>query len=84
MKRQRRAVRVITCPVDGIYTDKTVVAVVGGGRPLVKLREVVHGRYKLVERMSPEGLQDGLVPPRHDKVFIDPSDFTFHYLERIR
>jgi hypothetical protein len=89
MKRQRRSVRVITYPVDGIYTDKTVVAVIGGSaghgreRPIVRLREVVHGRYRLVERMSGEGLEDGLQPPPHDKVFINPSDFTYHFLKRV-
>jgi hypothetical protein len=90
MKRQRRAVRAISAPVNGVYTDRTVVAVGGGTasghpeRPIVKLRVVVHDQYHLVERITPEALEDGYPIPKHDRVFTDPYDFTFHFLRKTR
>lgn len=55
MNRTRRVVRVITPALQNggiVYHDKTVIGVLGGGKPHVKLKEIIHGTYVLVDRFD--------------------------------
>lgn len=83
--RRMMTFRGIHLTADGDYVDRTVTGFSRGeGKKPCIIKEVIHGRYRLIERLSPEALEDGVRPPRHDRVFTDPSDFTYHFLKRIR
>jgi hypothetical protein len=84
MKRQRRATRVITHLPDNTYVDRTVIAIIGGGRPMSIVKEVIHGRYELVMICIDEETAKQLGVPRHDKIYINPETFSLSYLKRIR
>ncbi len=77
--------RGIHLTADGDYVDRAVTGYSRGeGKKPCIMKEVIYGHYRLIEKMSPEDIDDGLRPPKHDRVFTDPSDFTYHYLRRSR
>ena len=87
MKRKRMVFRHIA-RVGDVYVDRTRVVVVGGrerngpSHPSHIVKEVVHGTYECVERVTQEAIDGGFPVPTHDRVFFDPTDFTNHYLRR--
>lgn len=83
MKRQRIATRHINLKDDGTYVDRTVIGVIGGGKPVQIINEFVHGVYTCIGKISSEEI-NGVDHPRHDKIFIDPKDWTHHFLEKAR
>ena len=78
-----RKVRVIT-PRGDIYVDRTVIGLCyREGRAPKILKETIHGTYKCVGALSDEAIQDGAVPPRHSKVYVDPASWMYYYLRRV-
>jgi hypothetical protein len=84
MKRTRRTVKVITSLGDGIFEERSVIYVAGGGRPSKELKTVIHGTYREVGEPVEMGKQDESPVPVHSKVYIDPMGFKVHFLRRIR
>jgi len=82
MKRQRRPVRLIVRE-GNVYVDKTVIIVCGGAKKTERLKEIVHGTYVCVADLTEESIEDGVIPPYHTKVYIEPADFSRRYLKRI-
>ncbi len=83
MRLRLRKARVITQRGE-LYVDRTVIGIsYGEGRPPKILKETIHGTYKCVGTLSDEAIQDGAVPPRHSKVYVDPASWVYHYLKRI-
>jgi len=66
------------------FVERTVVAMFGGGKPTKILSEVIHGYYRSIYHRANEQIEANIVPPIHDGIFIDPFDFSIHYLKRNR
>jgi hypothetical protein len=77
--------RGITRLSNGEYVDRYVEGYSRGElkKPQI-LKEVIYARYKCIGVLSGDAVEDGVRPPRHDAVFIDPMVWTYHYLRRIR
>jgi len=83
MKRTRVVRRGFT-KLNDKFVERTVIAVIGGGKPTKILSEVIHGYYRSIYHLANEHIERNLVPPIHDGIFIDPTDFSIHYLKRNR
>lgn len=85
MKR-KRIVRRGFAKRNDKFVERTVIAMIGGGKPTKILSEVIHGYYRSIyhHANANEQIETDMIPPIHDGMFIDPSDFSIHYLKRNR
>lgn len=82
---QPRVIRLLSKITPDDYVDRTVVVSSRGeGKKPFIIKEMIHDRYHLIKRLSPEALDAGARPPKHDQIFIDPSDFMYHFLRKVR
>jgi len=78
MKRRAMTTKFVTKRADGLYVEKTVTSMVGGGKPAFKMKEVVHpGVLREVK------LEDGPRVGEYDITLYSAEDFTPIYLKRI-